>query len=199
MNRPDHSTYREWLNLEADDRLSRDERARLEEHLATCPECRNELRERRALDDLLLQNRVAVRSGFRDDVLAALPVAGWEARSPRTWSLPAAAFVLLGMIAAAVLVFHSSGFGSASSGLSALFAVGGLFKATLLAGAGLLAATWKGAGLVFQELLSSPVNLGMFGVLVLCLNLLLISMVRRRRPGHQPHEAAPRSLDDTKL
>ena len=37
--KPDHATYREWLNLEADGRLPRNERARLEDHLATCSDC----------------------------------------------------------------------------------------------------------------------------------------------------------------
>jgi hypothetical protein len=63
-----------------------------------------------------------------------------------------------------------------------------MFQAALLAGAGLLAASWKGVGLVFQDVISSPVSLGAFGFLVLCLNLLLISMIRRRRPaGAEAH------------
>ena len=35
MNRPDHSTYTEWLNLDADGLLDSAERSRLEEHLAS--------------------------------------------------------------------------------------------------------------------------------------------------------------------
>jgi hypothetical protein len=58
-----------------------------------------------------------------------------------------------------------------------------MLQATLQAGAGLLAASWKGAGLVFAETLSSPMSLGVFAFLVICLNLLLISLVRRRRPA----------------
>ncbi|HWM94722.1 MAG TPA: zf-HC2 domain-containing protein [Thermoanaerobaculia bacterium] len=192
MNRPDHTTYREWVNLEADGRLPRDERARLEEHLATCSACQSELDGLRELEGFLLQARVPVRNRFRDDVLTALPAAGWEARAPRTWGFPAAMFVLLGVIAAAVI-----GSGTAAgehAGLGALSAVFGMFQATVLAGSGLLAASWKGFGLVFEEVLSSPVSLGMFGVLVLCLNLLLVSMIRRKRAT--PAEA--RSLNDTR-
>jgi anti-sigma factor RsiW len=193
MSKPDHTTYREWLNLEADGRLPRDERTRLEQHLATCSACRSELDELRALDDLLLQARVPLREGFRDDVLAALPAAGWEARAPRTWGFPAALFVLLGVIATAVI--GSSAAAGEHAGLGALSAVFGMFQATVLAGAGLLAASWKGFGLVFEEILSSPVSLGMFGVFVLCLNLLLISLIRRRRTA--PAEAGgPRSLGE---
>ena len=39
MNQPDHSTYREWLNLEADGELSSVEQRRLDEHLAGCEGC----------------------------------------------------------------------------------------------------------------------------------------------------------------
>lgn len=179
MNRPDHATYREWLNLEADGRLPRDERVRLDDHLAACSGCRTELAGLRELEGLVLQARMPVREGFRGDVMAALPAAGWEARAPRTWGFPAAMFVLLGVIATAVI-----GTGSAAgehAGLGALSAILGMFHATVLAGSGLLGASWKGLGLVFQEMLSSPMSLGMFGVFVLCLNILLVSMIRRKR------------------
>lgn len=194
MNRPDHSTYREWLNLEADSRLPRDERARLEQHLATCSSCRSELDSLRSLESLLVQARVPVREGFHSDVLCALPAAGWEARAPRTWGFPVALCVLLAVISAAVV-------GAApgeSSGLGALSAVFGMFQAAALAGSGLLAATWKGFGLVFEEMIASPVSLGMFGVFVLCVNILLVMMLRRKRT-EVPIEAGRRSLDDSRL
>jgi anti-sigma factor RsiW len=181
MRRPDHSTYREWLNLDADGELPPAQRAQLDEHLATCAECRSERDEMLAFERLLASNRVPVRSDFRDQVLASLPAAGWESRAPRTWSFPAAVVVLLAGIAAALL--GSTRVSSSSSVLSTLSAVGGMLQATLQAGAGLLAASWKGAGLVFAETLSSPMSLGVFAFLVICLNLLLISLVRRRRPG----------------
>lgn len=182
MNRPDHTTYREWLNLAADGLLPREERARLDEHLATCPECRRERDELAALDRLFQETRIAVRPDFRESVLAALPAAGWEARSPRAWRFPAAAFVLLAGIAAALL---SAGVvaGADSSGLGTLAAVVEMVWATVLAGAGLLKASWKGIGIVVEDVLSSPLTLGAFGLFVLCLNLLLVSLVRRRRPA----------------
>ena len=181
MRRPDHSTYREWLNLDVDGELPPVQRAQLDDHLAACPECRSERDEMLAFESLLAENRVAVRPGFRDQVLASLPAAGWESRAPRTWGFPAAVVVLLAGIAAALL--GSARVGSSSSMLSTLAAVGGMLQATLQAGAGLLAASWKGIGLVFAEALSSPMSLGVFVFLVICLNLLLISLVRRRRPG----------------
>ncbi|MES1244672.1 MAG: zf-HC2 domain-containing protein [Acidobacteriota bacterium] len=200
MNRQDHSIYREWINLEADGRLPRDERARLEQHLSSCASCRSELDSLLSLEGLMMEARVPVRGGFRADVLAALPPAGWEARAPRTWGFPVALCALLAVISAAVV-------GAApgeSSGLGALSAVFGMFRAAALAGSGLLGATWKGFGLVFEEMLASPMSLGMFGVFVLCLNILLVMMIRRRRT-EAPTEAGaaasrtPRGLDDSRL
>jgi hypothetical protein len=65
-----------------------------------------------------------------------------------------------------------------------------------LAGAGLLGASWTGLGLVLDKVISSPVSLGAFGLLVLCLNLLLVSLIRRRRPAEAP---ARRSGADGKM
>lgn len=178
MNRPEHSTYREWLNLDVDGLLAGEARTRLEEHLAACVECRREREELAALEGLIRRSAIAVRPGFRSSVLSSLPAAGWEGRAPRAWRFPAAVFVLLGL-AAGLLVAGSA---SAPSGLTALLAVSGMFRAAALAGAGLLAASWKGIGLVVEEIVSSPMSLGAFGFLVLCLNLLLISLIRRRRP-----------------
>jgi anti-sigma factor RsiW len=179
MNRPDHSTYHEWLNLHADGLLTGKEKIQFEQHLADCAECRRESEELAALAGLLRRSAIAVQPGFRGVVMSSLPAAGWEGRAPRAWRLPAAAFVLLGL-AAALLIAGSA---SAPSGFSALLAVGGMFRAAALAGAGLLAASWKGIGMIFEEVISSPLSLGAFGFLVLCLNLLLISLLRRRRPA----------------
>ena len=180
MNRPDHSTYREWLNLDADGLLAGAERGLLEEHLTACGDCRRERQELAALAALIESSAVPVRSGFRDTVMASLPAAGWEARSPRTWRFPAAVFVLLGGLAAALMVAGSA---AEPSGLTALLAVGGMLQAATLAGAGLLAASWKGVGLLVENVISSPMSLGAFGFLVLCLNLLLFSLTRRPGPG----------------
>jgi anti-sigma factor RsiW len=179
MNRPDHSTYREWLNLDADGLLAGDKRSLLEEHLATCGDCRREREEFAALESLLRRTDLPVRSDFRETVMASLPAVGWEGRSPRTWQFPAAVFVLLAGLAA----FMFTGSPAQSSGVTALLAVGGMLQAAALAGAGLLAASWKGGGLVMGKLLASPMSLGAFGFLVLCVNLLLFSLIRRRRPA----------------
>jgi hypothetical protein len=124
-----------------------------------------------------------VRPDFRDNLMAALPDAGWEARHPRTWRFPAAVVLLLGGLAAFLLGANLSQPGPASSGLQALAAVGGMRGAALQAGAGLIAASWSGAHLIMGEVFSSPMSLGVLAFLVLCLNLLFFSLLRRRRPS----------------
>ncbi|HYG61004.1 MAG TPA: zf-HC2 domain-containing protein [Thermoanaerobaculia bacterium] len=181
MNTPDHDTYREWLHLEADGELSPAQHTRLEAHLATCADCRRQLQEYRALDGLIARGSLPVREDFKSGVMASLPVVGWEARHPRTWRFPAAVFALFAGLAAALVSFGSEG--PAPSGLSALFAVAGLLRAAVQAGAGLLAASWKGLGMAFGDVMSSPLSLGTAAFLVLCLNLLLISLIRRRKPA----------------
>src|SRR5258706_7018786 len=188
MNRPDHSTFREWVNLDADGRLAPAERARLEEHLAGCEECRREREELVAFQRLFESTTLPVRSGFADSVMAALPHAGWEGKSPRTWQFPLAVAAMLMLVAGFLIAGSTSS--SAPSGLAALDAMGGMVRAAALAGAGLLGASWKGIGLIVEDVISSPVSLGAFGFLVLCLNLLLVSLVRRKRPSAATAEAS---------
>lgn len=176
MNRPEHSTYRDWLNLDADGELGGKEKALLDDHLASCAECRREREETLALDGLLRSASLPVRADFHATVMSALPTAGWESRSPRAWRFPVAVVLLLGSLAAGLLMSGSP----TAPGLGALLAVGGMMRAALMAGAGLLGASWKGIGLVLDEVISSPVSLGAFGFLVVCLNLLLFSLIRKR-------------------
>lgn len=176
MDSPDHTLYREWLYLDADGELAVEDRPAWERHLAACPECAEERRSLGALDALLARERLAVRDGFRRQVMAALPTVGWEARAPRAWTFPLAMVVLLAGLATALL-----GNGSpAVSGWAAVSAVGGMFQAGLLAGAGLLAASWRGVGMVFQGTLT-PAALAGFAFCVLCLNLFLVSLLKRRK------------------
>ncbi len=181
MNTPEHTTFREWLELEADGELPADRRPRLDAHLAACPECSAERRDLERLQGLLQSERLAVRPGFRHAVVQALPAAPWEARAPHAWRLPVAAFLLLGGLAAVLFGTSSAQLGGGSSVLGALLALTGLVQASALAGAGLLGASWKGVGLVLQQVLASPLSFTAFAVLVVCLNLLLVSLVRRRR------------------
>ncbi len=193
MSRPDHNTYREWLALDADGMLDGGERALLDEHLASCADCRREREETLALDALLQRSALPVRADFHESVMAALPTAGWEARSPRAWRFTAAVIVLLGTLAAALM---AAGSAPAASGLGTVAAVGGMLQAAVMAGAGLLGASWKGIGMAVDQVIASPLSLGAFGFLVLCLNLFLVSLIRRKRPADAA--AVQRSRMDTR-
>ena len=181
MSRQRHEVYEEWVELEADGFLSPERRARLDAHAADCARCRDERQALARLGALLRETAVAVEPGFRARVLERLPAAGWEGRHPRTWRLPFAVFALLGGLAAALIGGTSAQLGPEGSMVAALAALGEMARAAVLAGAGLLGASWKGVGLAMRELLDSPLDVAALGFLVLCLDLLLVSLLRRRR------------------
>lgn len=182
----DHDAFRQWLDLDLDGStgadLGRHERELLGEHLASCRECAVDARLTHDLHAALAHSQIDVRSGFRDGVMAALPAAPWAA-TPATgsWRLPAAAAAAFLALATGVLLLAGDA-GPAGALSGAVAAVGDLFATTLLAGAGLLAASWKGTGLVVQQTLSqSTGSLAAMVILVVSLNVLLFSLIRRRR------------------
>ena len=174
-----HQEYHELLHAEADGELSRLEAQRLERHLASCAGCRTERRELERLDEMLAAARVAVRPGFRDEVVVALPDAAWESRHPASWAAGAALVLLLGGGAFAL----TSGAGVASSPLAEIFlAVVDLFRSSLVAGAGLLDASWRGLGLALGRLFDgSLVNLLAFGVFVIGVDVLFLRLLLKTR------------------
>jgi hypothetical protein len=138
------------------------------------------------LDALLEAGRVPVREGFHARVMASLPSAGWEAarrpaRSAAFWRWPVAVLAALVALTRALVGMSSTQLAPGGSFLGALAALADLFASSALAGAGLLGASWQGIGLVTSEILGEiPGGLVAFAVLVVCLNLLLLSLVRRR-------------------
>jgi anti-sigma factor RsiW len=193
----DHDMMQQWLNLEMDGELLPDQKRRLEAHLESCAECRTERESLLRLRRLLEADRVEVHPDFRAQVVAALPAAGWEARTPRAWRLPAA--LLLGLLASAVALVSTttSPLPSGFSVLAALGVVFELFQVSVLAGAGLLAASWKGLGLAVAEVLaSSVVTKVTFVVAVVGVNALLISLLRRRPAAQRARaDSSPRGRD----
>jgi len=182
MKQPDHTKYREWLYLEPDGELNAGERSSLRQHLSGCSACREERQELASLTEMLDQSRVPVRDAFRQEVMAGLPAAGWETRSPRTW-LAASVVVLLLSIGSALLIGGASDELLSAAPIAAAAAVWELLSSSALAGAGLLAASWKGLGIAFQDVLGHSVwNIVALGALVACLDLLLFRLLFRRRP-----------------
>ena len=180
-----HAEIREWIELESDGEL-RDERQRslLSEHLAGCDECARERSSLAQLRSVLDSARVPVRADFQSAVMAALPPAGWEARSPRTWAVPLALFALLGGAAAAVVGMEAARLQPSGPLAAAFLALGDLFGAALIAGSGLLGASWRGIGLAVRELAgSSTSSLIALGGLVVGLNWAVWRLARRRAPA----------------
>ena len=190
----DHSTYREWLYLELDGALDPLQRKDLRDHLAACSECQREQRELIALDELLIASRIAVRSDFTEDVMSALPPAAWQARNPRSWRAAVAALAVLLVAAGALVTTAGNGLASVSTVATVLATVADLFRTSIVVGAGLLGASWKGLGLAMQEILSGSIwNLLAVGALVLAVNLLLIGLLRRRyRYAREDHRSSQR-------
>jgi predicted anti-sigma-YlaC factor YlaD len=184
-----HRDHRDLLQQRLDGELGALEPGRLERQLAGCEACRRELAELEQLASMLAAARIPVRPGFRGEVLAGLPAAAWESRHPASWAAGAALALVLGGAAFAL----TTGAGLASSPLAAAFlAVVDLFRSSLLAGAGLLNASWRGVGLALGRLVDgSLVNLIAFGVVVLGLDLFFLRLLLRTR--RRVREAAARA------
>ena len=198
--RPDHSTYREWLNLEADGQLpprAAGPARRAPRHLsgAAATERDETAAPSRAC---CASNRVPVRQDFRDarprvparrglgEPRARAPGASRPRCSSCSPGSPRRCSARPGWAPPRRAVARSRPWSACSRRPS--------WPAPACS-----AATWKGLGLVFAEMLASPMSLGVFGVLVLCLNLLLVSLVRRRRPacGRRLFRSGPSNTDDT--
>jgi hypothetical protein len=177
-------TARLWLDLEADGELAAAEAAGLEAALRELPELAGERRELGRLHEALAASRIAVREGFRDEVMRRLPAAAWEPVGRQRWSVAVVAASLLVVLSGVLLSL--GGGPSMASGVGVLGALGELFRATALAGAGLLGASWRGLGLALQVTLeSSPLTIALFGAAVVALNVLFLRLLRRgrRRPA----------------
>ena len=192
----DHSPYQEWLYLEVDGALTKAQRSELHEHLVGCDACQTEQRELVALDQLMIASKVDVRPDFHAEVMSSLPRAVWESRNSRSWIAAASIVFVLILGSGFLIASGTESLGSTLPILAAFAAVGELFRSAALAGAGLLGASWKGLGLAIQKLLDGSIwNLLALGVLVVCVDVLLVRMLRRGRESTEKISAARR---DTK-
>lgn len=177
----DHDRYREWLTLDGGPApaLEPSQERRLHEHLAECGQCRVEREELARMDALLDGERIGVRAGFRQEVMRRLPAAGWESRYPRSWRLPVAVMLLLGAAAALLLGMHSAQSAPSLPLIGALGAIADAVSTGLLAGTGMLWASWRGVGFALDALLS-PSATAVLVVSVLCLDILVLALIARR-------------------
>jgi len=189
MKHVENVTWREWLDLELDGALPESERESLRQKLADDPELAAERQRLQALHALMGEDRVVVRPDFAASVMAALPVPPWRAAARRaarpsflgipSWGLPLA--VLLALTLGATWLLADSGFVGTGAIGGTVVALFDLARASVLAGSGLLFATWKGVGWGLAEMLGgSWTEIAMVAVFVLCLDLLFLNMLRRR-------------------
>jgi len=166
------------IQRQLDGELTLEEESGLAEILAERPELTAERRAMAVLYDALDADRVVVDPGLEDRILAALPaVPPWAAPARSRWAFAAVSALLLAVTAS---LFLLTGVGSASPMGGLIAALADFFVTTSLAGAGLLAASWRGLGMALGELLDGPGWI-VFGAGVLALDLLLLQLLRRRR------------------
>jgi hypothetical protein len=182
MNATDCVSFRERIELEADGLLGGEERQALDRHAQACPACREDRRALAALGRALERSRVGIRRGFAAEVMRRLPAAGWEGSAPRAWRLPLALLAALAAASAALVGVSSARLHPGAPFAGALAAVADMVQTATLAGAGLLAASWRGVGFAVGELFAaSPGAVAAFVVLVLAVDLLALAMIRRKR------------------
>ncbi len=180
MDSFEHDTYREWLDQSRTGELPAADEARLSRHLSECASCRAELEATKRLDTLLVSEQLEPRADLVEMVMARLPEAGWQARHPRSWGPALVALTMIAGAAAALVGSGAAEIEPRTPFLGALAALFELFKGALLAGAGLLRASWHGVGLAVGNLLSRSLLDGSLTVIgVLSLDLLLLALYRR--------------------
>jgi hypothetical protein len=162
-----------WLDGGPDQPPSSDLSARL----AADADVAAEERALRALFAQLEAARVTVRPDFADSVMARLP----RRRSAFSWVLAASVLAMLAVGGLGLLRLAGVG-----DSLGVVAALGDFVATGLIAGAGLLGATWSGVGAAVGEWLGrSPLSWGVAAAVLLSLCLLLVSLVRRRVPALQ--------------
>jgi hypothetical protein len=177
MSVRDHTQFEQLLAERADQALADEQLPLLEEHLRSCSSCRAESLVQQRLQGALRALRVPVEEGFVDRVLVALPAPAAGAPTRQPWIVAVA--LMLALAGGAALL--SAGAQSISSPLATLAALAEFAGTTLLAGAGLLTASWQGLGLLVASFLqASLLNLVFAVVLLVALDWLLLRLLLRR-------------------
>lgn len=178
MKTVDQATLLHWLDLDVDGELEGTEKRRLDELLATDPDLAKERRQLEILHEALGTTRIEVRPDFQTSVMASVETASWEESKSAAWRLPFAMMLIFALGAAWSLGGVAAEHPVVSTGVAVL----DFLQTTALAGTGIVVASWRGAGFGLEELMaSSTFNLAAMAVMVLCLNLLFVSLLRRRQ------------------
>lgn len=172
----EHVRWQERLDQSVDGTLPAADRAALESHLSSCTGCRRERQSLERLRDQLASTRVEVRAELVSAVMAAVNGERRAVARP----LPFAAALVGLLVVLSVVVLRVAG--AEVQGLELIGTVLDFATSTLVAGAGLLAASWRGVGMVVEEwLLASMPNLLVSLMVLVALNALAIRLVRSRR------------------
>lgn len=186
-----------WMDAEAEGGLGAEDQAGLRAFLATAdPEA--VAAERRAWDQLhsaLREDCTAVRPDFQDNVMAAIDPALWDAsrrEQAGAWKLPLAMMLVLALGA----VWTLGGVAPDHPVVGAGSVLADFVQSTLLAGAGVTVATWRGVGMGLEEMLAgSSFSWAAMLLLVVSINLLFVSLLRRRSG---PARAMARNTDESR-
>lgn len=167
----------EWLDARVEGTLDAATEGRLAAELAADPRLLAEEARWQALHRALREDRVQVRDGFQQRVMAALPEPAWQRSASGRFYPVLVAALLACAVGATFLLSGLADQPLAGTGL----ALADFLQTTLLAGSGIAAATFVGLGFGLEEMFAqSGASLLAFGVAVLCLNLLFFSLLRRR-------------------
>jgi hypothetical protein len=182
MAKLDRTTLGELLQRQLDGDLGPQERRLLEDELRASPELAEEHRLLQDLATRMSATRIPVRPGFREQVMAGLPPAAWEVRAARSWRLPVALLVALAGCLAMLTRFAPEGLRTKGLFAGTLVAVGDLLRVSVVTGAGLLGASWKGLQAGIGELFaSSPMTAVGLLMLLAGLNFLFFLGLRSRK------------------
>ncbi len=177
----DSATWKSWVDLELEGELREEDKARLDALAETEPRVQDERQALESLHRMIEGDRVEVQPGFTARVMATLPRAWWEHQRASAglpvWALPLAMMLVLALGGSLLLAGAEETGRFAGVGLAVLDFV----QVTFLAGAGMLFATWRGVGFGLEQLIAdSGVNLLAMVAGVVFLNLLFLSLLRRR-------------------
>lgn len=181
--RTSETSWVEKIDLAVDGALPQDELHGLETQLESSAALRAEREQLIEIREALASSRIDVDAGFEARVMNALPIPSWAPVRKQGWGVAVAAAVVLTVLSG--LIFSLSGAGSvADPVLGIAGAARDLLVASMLTGAGLLGASWRGLGLALQQLFAvSPWGVAIMGIGIVALNVLFFRLLRRRSVG----------------